>query len=240
MRDVLEILPWDTNLLGYTVGRLHPGSTALEEVAAVVAEARRQRVRLLYWFVEPDDLQAAHTAQGLGARLVDRKITYTLVVPEPGSKGLPAGIEPTVELTPALSSLALQSGPYSRFQTDVEFAADVYAKLYTRWIENSVAKTLAREVLIYRPQPGASPLGLVTLGLKISRVDIGLLAVDEKARGQAIGGKLIEAACQRTIAWGSTTLQVVTQQDNTKACRFYERCGFQPELIQHVYHIWLK
>ncbi|UOQ74432.1 GNAT family N-acetyltransferase [Hymenobacter cellulosilyticus] len=205
----------------------------------LLEEARRQHVRLLYWFVDPADTEAAVTARALGARLADRKITYCIPT-DSAPQQLAEGIEPITVVTPQLRSLALQSGCCSRFLTDPGFAAGVYEELYTRWIENSVTGDRAREVLVYRPAPTAPEMGLLTLEVHHDLINIGLLAVDEMARGQKVGTKLVAAARQRTAQWGFPTLQVVTQQDNLNACRFYEQCGFHAERIQHVYHIWMK
>lgn len=239
MNTALEMLPWDTDFLGFPVAQLCPAASSLGCVTELLEEARRQNIRLLYWFVDPADAEAVVTARVLGARLTDRKVTYAMPVatePEPWAEG----IEPTTEVTPQLRSLALQSGYYSRFRTDPGFAADVYKRLYTRWIESSVAGSIAREVLVYRAAPAPREVGLLTLGVQNNRASIGLLSVEEMARGQAVGTKLVTAAQHRTAEWGLSTIQVVTQQDNMKACRFYERCGFQIEQVQYIYHIWMK
>ena len=36
-------------------------------------------------------------------------------------------------------------------------------------------------------------------------------------------------------AW---TVKVVTQLDNRKACRLYEKCGYTHAELLHVYHFW--
>ncbi|PJJ58995.1 GNAT family N-acetyltransferase [Hymenobacter chitinivorans] len=235
----LEVLPWDTDLLGFSVAQLQPSSSARSCVASLLDEARRQQIQLLYWFVDPADAEAVVTARTLGARLADRKITYSMPMPATAPP-LVSNVEPIRTLTPQLRSLALQSGYYSRFRTDPGFAPGVYERLYTHWIENSLAGTLAREVLVYRPTPEAQEVGLLTLRTYPSHVNIDLLAVDEKFRRRAVGATLIEAAQRCTLQWGFSELQVVTQQDNVQACRFYERCGFEPVLLQYIYHIWIK
>jgi dTDP-4-amino-4,6-dideoxy-D-galactose acyltransferase len=238
MRPALEPLGWDTDFLGFPVGRLQPAATDEATVRALVADARRHGYRLLYWSVPPDDAPAADAAQRLGALLVDQKVTFAMPVTSSDAQ-LPAGVGPTCVLTPKLKSMAQQAGHQSRYQTDPNFAPDVFARLYQLWITNSVAGQLAREVLVFRPHPGAEEAGLITLGVKKERVDIGLLAVDEQVRGQAIGTRLIDAAKQRTRSWGYDTLQVVTQLTNVGACRFYERCGFATDQVEHIYHLWL-
>ncbi|SHJ08631.1 dTDP-4-amino-4,6-dideoxy-D-galactose acyltransferase [Hymenobacter daecheongensis DSM 21074] len=238
MSTGLELLPWDTDLFGYKVAELRPASAELAAVRRLIAEARQQQVRLLYWFIEPHNEQALAVAAAVGALLVDRKVTYLMAVPT--APDVPAGVSSTSRLTPQLYSLAIQSGCFSRYRLDPGFAPDVYERLYSRWIENSVSGARAREVLVYQPQPDAEATGLATLGIKHNRVNIDLLAVDAPMRGLGIGAKLIQAARQRTHAWGFRELEVVTQLDNEAACRMYERCGFHREFLYHTYHIWLE
>jgi dTDP-4-amino-4,6-dideoxy-D-galactose acyltransferase len=63
--------------------------------------------------------------------------------------------------------------------------------------------------------------------------------VDRTARGKGIGNHLMNAAVARAREWGVDQIDVVTQQDNVGACRFYERCGFVPEKSENIYHIWI-
>ncbi|WP_216689928.1 GNAT family N-acetyltransferase [Hymenobacter siberiensis] len=239
MSSVLELLPWDTEFLGYKVGRLQPTDSTLVTVNELIGEARLQGFHLLYWAADPTDVTAAHTALAIGAYLADQKVTYAMPVKAGVTQQLGQGIEVAVELSAQLVSLALQSGHHSRYQNDARFAPDVFLRLYTRWIENSVNGKLAREVLVYRADRSGEELGMITLNVKNTRADIGLLAVDERTRGQEIGTRLIDAAHQRSHAWGVEVLQVVTQVTNSGACRFYERCGFRTDSIVHIYHIWL-
>lgn len=80
--------------------------------------------------------------------------------------------------------------------------------------------------------------GMITLGEKDGRGDIGLLAIDSKYRGKGIGMSLINAAeneFKKIFKEG----QVVTQQDNQAACSLYEKSGYEIEKVESIYHIWL-
>jgi dTDP-4-amino-4,6-dideoxy-D-galactose acyltransferase len=134
--------------------------------------------------------------------------------------------------------LAWQSGEYSRFRLDSRFATTVMRDMYTIWLRNSLTGSMARQVMRWRDAAGQE-VGLLTLGEKNGRADIGLLAVDASMRGQGVGQQLVAAAVAQAAAWGYAELQVVTQWDNTLACRFYEKCGFQLVHEEHIYHCWL-
>lgn len=81
---------------------------------------------------------------------------------------------------------------------------------------------------------------MITLGRKGERADIGLVAVHSASRGKAIGSLLIRAAQARFVERGFTIGQVVTQGDNTPACRLYEKCGYRVDKVEYYFHFWLS
>lgn len=237
---VWEPLPWDTDFLGFGVGRLQARQLGTGELAEQVTAARGAGLKLLYLVAAPDDERSNRSARQAGAWLADRKVTFAMpVAAEARELPVSQAICPTTLLTARLESLALQSGEYSRFRLDPRFGPSVFPRLYGLWLRNSLSRELAREVLVFAPEAGPDALGLLTLGVKHERADIGLLAVDEQARGQQIGQQMVHAARQRTAAWGLAELQVVTQLGNEPACRFYRKCGFAEDAVEHIYHLWL-
>ncbi len=236
---ILQPLAWDTNFLGFAVARVVPaaGAAGATDLPAALAAARRAGVRLVYIFLDPADTAGAAVARTAGAWLADRKVTYAqaLLPAEPAPP--PAAIRPVTAFTPPLESLAWQSGEYSRFRLDPHFGPAVFQHLYSQWLRNSLDGRIARQVLAWHDAAG-TPRGLLTLGEKNGRADIGLLAVDAAARGQRVGQALVAAAQAQARAWGYAALQVVTQAANEPACRFYEKCGFGLMHEEHIYHLW--
>ncbi|TPG72252.1 GNAT family N-acetyltransferase [Hymenobacter nivis] len=232
-------MPWDTDFLGFPVARLAAAGLAPAELAAAMAAARHAGFRLVYVVAVPADAPVPAAMQQAGAQLFDRKATFAMSLLAPGAGGAPAAAVGTAtEYTPQLESLAWQSGEYSRFRLDARFALHVFKDLYSRWLRSSLAGTIARRVLVWRDAAGTEQ-GLLTLGEKNNRADIGLLAVDARARGQRVGQALVAAAVAQASDWGYQELQVVTQRDNEPACRFYEKCGFALAHEEHIYHWWL-
>ncbi|MBL0026768.1 MAG: GNAT family N-acetyltransferase [Saprospiraceae bacterium] len=113
-----------------------------------------------------------------------------------------------------------------------------FEKLYNQWIINSVNKTFAEEVLVYNIDN--SIVGFVTLGIKTSIGQIGIMSVDSQYRGIGIGRALITAAERWFSIHNYSGIQVITQGDNTAACRLYERCGFSKGNVEYFYHVWKK
>ncbi len=136
-----------------------------------------------------------------------------------------------------LEALAIESGLYSRFNTDPKITRQNFEKIYKLWIYNSATRDNAKTVLIIKRDQKI--VGMVTLGEKNDRGDIGLLAVDPSYRGMGLGKILVYAAQDWCVTQGYQTGQVVTQKTNIPAAKLYENCGYKVEKIENFYHFWL-
>jgi dTDP-4-amino-4,6-dideoxy-D-galactose acyltransferase len=233
-------LLWDSDFFGFPVARLTTVEMSETMLDAAIAKARDSGIRLMYLIVEANDAAMASKMDGVGARLMDRKVTYlmnisSLLNDEPQ---FAAAIGTATASNTQLEALALQSGQYSRFRLDSRLDSSAFPRLYSEWLRNSLSGAIARKVLVWRSQSDIER-GLLTLGEKYGRADIGLLAVDAEVRGQRVGQSLVAAAILQAKIWGYREMQVVTQRDNETACRFYEKCGFKLINEEHIYHLWL-
>lgn len=242
-------LRWDSEFLGFPVARLPARHLSAAELVTLLDQQRAAGTRLLYLVADPADVETAAAIRHAGARLLDRKVTFAQELSRPpagpagrpeDSSGRPAALHvaATTVFTPQLEALAWQSGKFSRFQLDEQFAPNVFPDLYSRWLRASLTGELARVVLA-AGLPAGGKVGLLTLGQEDDTATIGLLAVDAAARGRGVGRQLLAAAQQRARAWGCRQLQVSTQRANAPACGFYAACGFTAVREEHVYHLWL-
>jgi dTDP-4-amino-4,6-dideoxy-D-galactose acyltransferase len=215
----VEYLPWDSEFFGFKVGRVN-----ISDYFSVSSCG----YRLIYGF-------SSFEVNIKNGRLVDRKVTFCASVGEKRDACL--SIIPAYIVTPKLYSLALQSGHYSRFKVDDTFPQGAFERMYSLWMERSINREIAKDVLMY--EENGEEIGFVTLGEKNGRLDIGLLAVDELHRSKGVGAKLIDAAVNAAKEWGYSEIQVVTQLDNSRACEFYEKCGFKKVSVEYIYHIWV-
>lgn len=232
----VSLADWDTEFFGYPVARVELKNPTPGELENVEEKLSELNIRFASIFCSLKDEAANHWAADRG-ELLDVKTTYIIDV-----QSWPEDVEiqevTKADFSPELLSLALQSGQYSRFRLDPHLLKDEFARMYEVWLKRSLAHEIAFTVMtIWREN---RPVGLLTLGEKNDRADIGLLAVDQEMRGQGIGKQLLRAAHHRAQIKGFTTLQVVTQGRNTPACAFYESQGFQQEVVENVYHLWLN
>ncbi|MCE9563780.1 MAG: GNAT family N-acetyltransferase [Planctomycetes bacterium] len=243
--EAYQILTWDSDFFGFTVARIN-SSHRDGELEHALSELRTQNVRLAYWSTAEalDQVDRDHITQ-LGGRFVDEKTTFHVDLQSDGAPAKqPVVMAPVVEKyregmsREDLRALAIQSGEYSRFAVDPNIPRAKFEELYTIWMEKSLTKEMAEEVLMIR-DPGNRVVAMTTVGKKGTRGDIGLVAVDINFRGRQYGELLVRHALNWFDIHKYRYVQVVTQGVNTAACRLYAKCGFAVEKKEHFYHFWL-
>jgi dTDP-4-amino-4,6-dideoxy-D-galactose acyltransferase len=238
------LLPWDSDVFGFTVAAVDAGRCSDERgLATTLAAMRAASVRLAYLSL-PDGSPAelVHVAGRLGGRPVGERVTFVAplerIPPPPRPPDSAAAVERHVgPTTHELVRLARQAGSHSRFSIDPDVGERTFRKIYDAWIERSVSGEIADAVFVVRD--ARSVIALVTVAQAGDRSKIGLLAVDEVARGRGVGAALVRHAQEWGHARGAGTAEVVTQASNASACALYRRCGYEVETTQPVFHFWL-
>jgi len=233
----VQHLDWDSNFLGFQVGRLNADLLTVRQLQEQLGLGRAAGYRLLYWSVSPSDFESIASAQATSAFLADHKIRLVQSV-KVGTMHLPDRIYPVMTATEHLQALAVQASEYSRFRVDPSFDLGVADQLYAEWLRQALKQNLMHDVLVYQAHANVPPTGVLILRNMEARIEITMIAVDKACRGQGIGSLLIEAARRYTRAQNLASLQVVTQGINP-ARRLYEREGFRLEHEEYLYHLWL-
>ncbi len=236
--DGYDRLSGDSGFVECNVARITRSDFHRDDFEELLAYLKAKKFKLVYWFIDPSNQITNNIAKTSGGLLVDEKVTFLTKIPkhvEFDKNKLVSYINKPV--TKQLLSLAFQSGEYSRYRIDKHFAEDIYRQMYTIWIQRSVNREIAEEVLVYTID--GIEAGFITLGTKNNHAEIGLLAVDEKFRGKSIGKQLVNAAFAKAKDLGYLEMQVVTQKKNSNACNFYKKIGFQIDSIENIYHFWL-
>jgi dTDP-4-amino-4,6-dideoxy-D-galactose acyltransferase len=231
--DLVELLDWDTEFFGFNVARINADASQLNW-SDIFDTLRNEKIKLTY-LISPIAIENIPNAD-FEVSLVDNKCTYRKEIAP--SLPLHPCIKTYGEAYPEkkLETLAIESGVYSRFNTDRKIGKQKFEALYREWIIKSVQKKIALEVLVFSNADNIN--GFVTLGEKNGRADIGIIAVDKNERGKGIGKALMSAAENSFHHHGYTAMQVVTQGENIAACKLYESCNFSLEKKEYVYHIW--
>lgn len=197
--------------------------------------------------------------------LVDRKSTYVASIKQFDRALLcarafehshfrihrcPHTTDDTAMVSDCLKELAVESGVYSRFNTDESLSKEGFRAMFTIWLSNSLNRSLADEVFVIHDRlaggggAGEEELGFITVKKTTANiVNIGLLAVSASHRRKGLAYALLS----RAVLWAleevggdpAAMLTVVTQGSNKPACECYEKFGFSLSSVQDIYHCWL-
>jgi len=234
--DSFALLPWDTEFFGYRIARVTLGSEDRTAFDRILGDLNSERVRLTYFFVPPSDADLNRMITGSGGLLVDQKLTFSKR-PEIHTGYANEVIEYCGRgEEKELLELALHAGIYSRFNRDRNFKNGEFARLYQRWLQESLNGNIAFTVLVSMVRDKIA--GLLTLGVKDDYADIGLLSVDKECSGMGIGTDLVRYADNLACVKQYDKIKVVTQKQNERACRLYRKCGFEVENEVNIYHLW--
>lgn len=240
MKNKFNLLDWDTKKFGYPIASVRPDKMESKDLQGLIEELKINDFKLAYCFVNPTDEISNITLLKSCGYIADEKVTFVIEIGQHDDLTHSSNIS-SYKLnytSEKLKLLALQSGIYSRFKLDKNFVNNEYEQLYTEWINKSVAKEIASDILVYYKDDDEK--GFVTLEIKKGVGSIGLVAVDEKERGQSIGKELMMAALWTFKEKGIFNVEVVTQKANRIACEFYKSLGFTIGKVENIYHLWIK
>lgn len=235
MSTSYEILKWDTDFFGYPVARIY-GDELSEQYLRECLLDLKQKVRLVY-YASSHKIEMTGLLNEFNGLFVDEKTTFY--------KDGVAGIKGDVHILEYneemnledLLDLGLASGIYSRYKVDRNIEEAKYEALYKAWVINSVNHKLAEKVFVYTS--GNRIAGMITLGIKNNRADIGIVAVKAAERGKGIGKALLKSAEVFSFEKGLSQIQVVTQGNNAPAIALYKAAGYSIEKTEYFYHFWL-
>jgi dTDP-4-amino-4,6-dideoxy-D-galactose acyltransferase len=234
-----QLLEWDTNFFGIKVARITVPNLSIEKLAYTLTELKHNGFTFIYWPASQEYNQ--YDIDKLGGLLVDLKTTFRIdlssaIMDESLMTDIVSPYSVSMQMED-LESLAVQSGQFSRFATDPHLSIEQFIMLYKIWVNRSLRKEIAKEVLVI--EEGGHAVGMVTLTEKEGRGNIGLIAVDESSRGKKYGETLVRAGQKWFVKNGYKIGQVVTQGKNISACNLYLKCGYSVEKVEYFYHFWL-
>lgn len=135
-----------------------------------------------------------------------------------------------------LYSLAYESGKNSRFLLDKKFNEVFFKKLYKAWIDNSINKKFADDILVYFEENQLK--GFVTYKINNNDASVGLIAVDTTYQAKGIGTKLLKYLENILVEKKVEIIMIPTQMSNIQACNFYHKQGYSIKSKKHIKHYW--
>jgi ribosomal protein S18 acetylase RimI-like enzyme len=217
------LLQWDSEFWGVRIARVPD--------ADVDAWARANDIACAYLLVSSDDAAAAQRAEGNGFRLTDVRVELDA----PTTRAAQPVRPHRDDEVPRLRSIARRNHGDTRFYADRRFPRERADELYDTWIRRS-CEGWADAVLVGEADDVAA--GYVSVHERNQAGSIGLIGVDEAARGRGIGESLVRGALDWCAERGLARCTVVTQGRNVAAQRLFQRCGFRTLSVSLWFHKW--
>lgn len=205
-----ELLTFDTEFWQQRIGRAY--------TADVNKWAADNLIGTVCLLIPTDEPERAQDAEERGFRFMDVRVKLER---KTGPYGSSARAYRPEDLN-ILVRIARESHRITRFYADPHFPDDRCDDLYEAWIKNSVDGWAQKILVAARPDP----VGYCTIHISGDEGSIGLIAVDEHARGHGYGADLVLGAVDWCHSQGVPQIIVVTQGQNIAAQRVFQRCGF--------------
>lgn len=228
-------LPWDSEFLGISIGRIEFDIVDTAEITACEQEAREHGVLCLYASLTPNDPTESYWLQSMGYRFLE---AATLLNRDQDAPILPKPPGVTVRLgdvadLPAMQNLISHLTPWSRFAHDPRFGPDVADRLQNAWIERATRDVSGDHSLLL-----AETRGSIVAFLTRSRNPHPVIdTIGTTARGSGAARYLVE----HSRAWGNGTppLGGPIAASNVTALRFVDACDYRVKKVRYLYHRWL-
>lgn len=213
-------------------------SVSTNIIKQILSIGQKEQYKLLYLKLPHNQQIPKLTNSNVNILLVDTKVIYKKTITNIDSRLVNRHVQiyPYSQTNEALLNLAFESGKFSRFRLDPNFPHGTFDKMYSTWIDKSVKKEIADNILVYQIQNEI--LGMLTYSVHSYKAIIGLFAVEESHQGQSIGSALL-SSLEILMDEQVKTIEVATQKQNLNACSFYEKNLFFIKEKTNIYHIWL-
>lgn len=211
-----------------------------EDLNAAMVDAETSRIRCLYALIQAGDTGLAQRLEGRGFLFTDIRLTLRRdesAVPPCRKDDIQVRLAVEEDI-PRLRTIASVSFTQTRFHEVSGLDRRRCNDFYPTWIENSCR---GFEDAVLLAMLNDCPVGYITCNVTDGRVGrIGLFAVHPEAQGRGVGAALINASIRWFRDHDCGEIQVVTQGDNIKAQRLYQKAGFATYSVQLWFHRWFE
>lgn len=234
---MVRLLDWDSAHFGLRIGRVTATRLTPEVAREALAGADLSSLDCMYLLADSNDPTTIRLANETGWRMVDVRVTLAARLSNVVQGSASVRLAEPADI-PYLKNLAVRSHRDSRFYSDGNFPHQACDDLFAAWIERSVLDPQFAGAVFVPQLDDTQPAGYITCATKEGVGEIGLIAVDERARRRGLGMHLLAEASRWFAAEGAERVSVVTQGCNIPALRMYQRHGFAIESIQLWFHWW--
>ena len=229
---IFEPLTWDCGFFGKSIGRIviSPEEPA-EELRRVLLSSRFDCCYLFLPHPLPEEFR--QLLLETGAVCQDWKTLFVKNRLERHS-ALHHEIALVSTVNEECYRLAIASGWMSRFETDERFRP-YRSALYRLWVDKCLADPCGR---VWELRRQGKLQGMMCASCSHETGHLELIAVAPESCGGGVGSAFMRVLENFYLDMAGTRAEVVTQHENTGACRLYEKSGYEIESITEIWHLW--
>jgi len=243
-----ELLPWDSEFFGRTIGRVVEEPFTEEAAARVDGWAEENDLECLYLAVPADNGVGIRAAEDNCFRLVEIRMNMRRPRgPFPWDRLGQDPREVTIrasrpEDVADLRRIAAGTYADSRFSVDPNFPRDKVGEFYATWIEKCTEGYQDESVIV--SEVAGRVNGFITFAYEPNNVGrISLIAVDPALMTSALGSRVshqLVLEAQRRVDRDNLEMHCATQGRNVRAQRFIQRYGYHTEAVLIYFHKWFE
>ncbi len=232
----IQSLPWDSAFFGYAVSRLNIlGNDVSEDILKnELFDGKDSNYDVCYIYVYHNSDTISSFLHSAGAILYDHKVTFRKDLISFEDCDPDKIVLELKELTQEAIDIAISSGLYSRFYLDPHFKSK-QPMLYKQWINNCFEHNNGKVFGINQNDELAAIAGSSVSG-GVGHLE--LIAVHPNYRRRGFAKRLIHAAERFFLNSGAVAAEVVTQLNNSAACKTYQSCEYSMIETVDVWHFW--
>lgn len=239
---LIDYMPWDSKFFGKEIYNLNTKSYTPSIKNKIDAVIEQKQTNLIYFLCPSSNLSSIDFALKDGFECVDERLTYLVTKAEFNSAVLDRNYcikRSTYKDITRLQFISAKSSWTTRYYNDKKFPKDRLQKFYSEWVKKSVSGEL--DDMVFHVEEAGTICGFVTIKKSGSNLgSIGLIAVAKESQGKGFGLKLAAYAVDILVNHLScAAVEVVTQKNNTPACKTYERLGFKVFNNSKWLHKWI-
>ncbi len=225
---LIKKLDWESTFFGYEIAKIEIfNSSNIEQIPKIISQSPFLLVQLF----SKIDLSTLLKLNPIDIKLIySKKLLKTRSIKNVFIKSA------NEDFDGSLDRLAKEAGKYSRFKKD-KILNIKFEKMYELWMNKSLKRVLANEVLIHQNE---KINGMITVKKNNNEAIISLISVKSDMNNKGIGTQLLKGVENWSIDLNLKNISVATQQENFKACAFYEKNNFTVREKIYIYHFWKK
>ncbi len=241
---MFEHLSWDSDFFNIKIAKIYIDAQMSEkDFNNSLNVLKSNSYSLAYVFLNESNYKSNKINYLDDSKIIDKKVTFIKNITVEDfdyDTNLLQNVKSALfqKLNDDILSITYQTGEFSRFKIDSKLPTGSFEHLYKTWIQKSINKEIADEVIIINNNENKI-IGLITLKIKKKTGEIGLIGVDFNNRGEGIGSKLIKLCQNYFLNNNINIIEVTTQKNNVNACKFYLKNSFEIKQVDYIYHYWL-